>query len=194
MHAVIVPLCRYAVMPVNIYTMTTKRIIYQVDAFTTEPFKGNPAGVCILEKEMPDDWMQSIAAEMNLSETAFISGGKDEYRIRFFTPESEVPLCGHATLSSAHIMFESGIVKKNEIITFSSKAGILKIRYSEGWVVMNFPLYNLKPAKVPQDLSNYIGSTPVEFYHTDHGWTLVLLRNEEEVRNLIPDFKAMKQF
>ena len=94
--------------------MKQQRIIYQVDAFTSEPFKGNPAGVCILEKEMPDEWMQSIAAEIHVSETAFISGGKDEYKIRFFTPESEIPLCGHATLSSAHIMYETGIVNRND--------------------------------------------------------------------------------
>ena len=172
--------------------MSAKQIIYQVDAFTSDPFKGNPAGVCILDKEMSDEWMQNIAAEMNLSETAFISGGKDEYKIRFFTPESEITLCGHATLSSAHIMFETGIVKKDEVITFSSKAGILKIRFLDGWVVMNFPAYDLKQAQIPQDICNYIVITPLEFYRTDHGWTFVLLRNEEEVLNLSPDFKAMR--
>lgn len=172
--------------------MSTGKIIYQVDAFTSEPFKGNPAGVCILDKEMSDEMMQNIAAEMNLSETAFITGGKDEYKIRFFTPGSEIPLCGHATLSSAHIMFETGIVKKNEVITFSSRAGILKVRFSHGWVVMNFPAYDLEPAKIPQDISNYIVITPLEFYRTAHGWTFVLLRNEEEVLKLSPDFKAMK--
>jgi len=172
--------------------MPTRKIIYQVDAFTSEPFRGNPAGVCMLEKEMPDEWMQNIAAEMHVSETAFIFGGKDEYKIRFFTPTSEIPLCGHATLSSAHIMFETGIVKKNETITFSSKAGILKIHYSEGWVVMNFPAYDLTPAQIPQDLCNYIVITPVEYYHTAHGWTFLLFRSEEEVLKLNPDFKAMK--
>jgi PhzF family phenazine biosynthesis protein len=172
--------------------MTTNQIIYQVDAFTAEPFKGNPAGVCILEKEMPDEWMQNIASELHVSETAFISGSIDEYKIRFFTPESEVPLCGHATLSSAHIIFETGIVDKKEVITFSSKAGILKIRYSDGWVIMNFPTYNLIRHNIPEDIRNYIGLNPVEFYKTGHGWTLVLLLNEEEVLNLNPDFKAMK--
>jgi len=172
--------------------MTTNQIIYQVDAFTSEPFKGNPAGVCILEKEMPDEWMQKIAAELHVSETAFLSGGRDEFRIRFFTPESEVPLCGHATLSSAHIMFETGLVKRERVITFSSKAGILKTRYSDGWVIMNFPVYDLKQAQVPEDICNYIVIKPVEFYNTDQGWTFVLLRNEEEVVNLNPDFRAMK--
>jgi PhzF family phenazine biosynthesis protein len=172
--------------------MSIKKIICQVDAFTSEPFRGNPAGVCILEKEMPEEWMQNVAAEMNVSETAFVSGGKDEYAIRFFSPTSEIPLCGHATLSSAHIMFETGIIKKNEIITFSSKAGKLKIRYSDGWVVMDFPAYDLEQAEIPQDLCNYIVITPVEFYRTAHGWTFILLRNEEEVLQLNPDFKALK--
>jgi PhzF family phenazine biosynthesis protein len=172
--------------------MTTNLIIYQVDAFTSEPFKGNPAGVCILEKEMPDEWMQKIAAELHVSETAFISGGRDEFKIRFFTPESEVPLCGHATLSSAHILFETGIVKKDGFITFSSNAGILRTRYSDGWVIMNFPVYNLRQVPIPEDIRNYITVTPVEFYETDQGWKLVLLHNEEEVVNLDPDFRAMK--
>jgi PhzF family phenazine biosynthesis protein len=172
--------------------MTPNQTIYQVDAFTAEPFKGNPAGVCILDNEMPDEWMQNIAAELHVSETAFLSDDKNEYKIRFFTPESEVPLCGHATLSSAHIIFETGIVQKNEVITFSSKAGILKIRYSDGWVIMNFPSYNLIRHNIPEDIHNYIGLNPVEFYKTGYGWTLVLLRNEEEVQNLNPDFKAMK--
>ena len=172
--------------------MTTNQIIYQVDAFTPEPFKGNPAGVCILEKEMPDEWMQNIASELHVSETAFISGGKDEYKIRFFTPESEVPLCGHATLSSAHIMFETGIVEKNGVITFSSKAGILKIRYSNGWVIMNFPGYDLNQVPLTTDFSRYTGISPVELHRTAHGWALALFKNEDEVLKLNPDFKAMK--
>ena len=172
--------------------MLTKQIIYQVDAFTSEPFKGNPAGVCILDKAMPDEWMQNIAAEMNLSETAFITRGKDEYGIRFFTPVSEIPLCGHATLSSAHIMFETGIVKKNDTIAFSSKAGILKIRHSNGWVIMNFPAYELVKAEIPQDLCNYNVITPVEYYRAAHGWAFLLFRTEEEVLSLNPDFGALK--
>jgi PhzF family phenazine biosynthesis protein len=141
---------------------------------------------------MPDKWMQSIAAEMNLSETAFITGGKDEYSIRFFTPVSEIPLCGHATLSSAHIMFETNMVDKSNTFTFSSKAGILKIRYSEGRVIMNFPAYELVQAEIPQDLCNYNVITPVEFYRTAHGWAFLLLRSEEEVLSLNPDFGALK--
>jgi PhzF family phenazine biosynthesis protein len=172
--------------------MSSKQIIYQVDAFTSEPFKGNPAGVCILEKELPDEWMQNIAAELHVSETAFISGEKDDYQIRFFTPESEVPLCGHATLSSGHIMFETGIVNRNDEIVFSSKAGKLKIRCSDNWIIMNFPIYELSPVPVPPDIRRYIGTKPAELFRTDHGWTFALLENEEDVLKLNPDFKAMK--
>jgi predicted PhzF superfamily epimerase YddE/YHI9 len=89
-------------------------------------------------------------------------------------------------------MFETSIVKKNEIITFSSKAGILKIHYIDGWVVMNFPAYDLEPVQITKDICNYIVITPAELYRTAHGWTFVLLRNEEEVLKLSPDFKALK--
>lgn len=172
--------------------MSVNKIIYQVDAFTSEPFRGNPAGVCILDKEIPDEWMQNIASELHVSETAFILGGKEEYQIRYFTPESEIPLCGHATLSSAHIMYETGIVNRNDEIAFSSKAGKLKIHCLNDWVIMNFPAYDVNPIPVPSDISKYIGINPAGLYMTAHGWTLALLENEEDVLGLNPDFKAMK--
>jgi PhzF family phenazine biosynthesis protein len=168
------------------------KTIYQVDAFTSVPFKGNPAGVCILEKEMSEEWMQNVAVEMNLSETAFVTTGKTEFQIRFFSPETEIPLCGHATLSSAHIMFETGIAGRDEAITFRSKAGKLIIRYDGSWITMNFPSYQLKPIKIPVGIDKIVGIKPVELYRTGHGWTFALLRNEEEVKELRPDFKAMK--
>lgn len=172
--------------------MKPNRIIYQVDAFSSEPFKGNPAGVCILEEEMPEEWMRNIAAELHVSETAFITHGSEGYKIRFFTPESEVPLCGHATLSSAHIMFEKGIAGKDDEIHFSSKSGKLKIRYSDSWIVMNFPSYNLTQIPVSDDIAKYTGIIPDELYRTGHGWILALLKMEEELINLNPDFRAMK--
>ena len=110
--------------------MNTPQIIYQVDAFTTEPFKGNPAGVCILDHEPPVTWMQNIAMEMNLSETAFVWPGENSLTIRFYTPEAEIHLCGHATLSASHILFETRIINSEEI-RFSSKAGELIISSEE---------------------------------------------------------------
>jgi PhzF family phenazine biosynthesis protein len=172
--------------------MTTPKLIYQVDAFTSEPFKGNPAGVCILGKEMPEEWMQNVAAEMNLSETAFIVPANNEFQIRFFTPENEMPLCGHATLSSAHIMFETGAVGRDETILFNSKAGKLNVKFSDSWIIMDFPAYPLEPVPIPDEIGKIIGTRPVELYRTGHGWSFALLRNEDEVRNLNPDFRLMK--
>jgi PhzF family phenazine biosynthesis protein len=172
--------------------MTKPKLIYQVDAFTDEPFKGNPAGVCILEKEMPDEWMQNVAAEMNLSETAFVTPFKNEFQIRFFSPETEIPLCGHATLSSAHIMFETGVTRRDETITFHSRSGKLMIRSDGSWITMNFPSYQLEPVKIPPGIDKIIGIKPAELHRTGHGWSFALLRNEREVRELKPDLRAMK--
>ncbi len=171
---------------------TTKKTIYQVDAFTAEPFKGNPAGVCILQKEVSKKWMQNIAAEMNLPETAFFIKAGDKYKIRYFSPESEVPLCGHATLSSAHIIYQEGIISKDKTITFASGVGDLYVRKSGNWIIMNFPAYNVEPMQIPSSAEKLIGIKPVELYRTSHGWTLALLHNEEDVRNLKPDFNLMK--
>ena len=92
--------------------------LYQVDAFTREPFKGNPAAVCLLEKAMPDAWMQNLAKEMNLSETAFLLQQENGWSLRWFTPTVEVDLCGHATLATAHMMYESGLLVQNQTARF----------------------------------------------------------------------------
>ena len=172
--------------------MSKPKPIYQVDAFTSEPFRGNPAGVCLLEEEMPETWMQNVAMEMNLSETSFIVRGKSEFPIRYFTPEAEIPLCGHATLSSAHIIYETGIVDRGKEIVFLSKAGKLNIRISGTWITMNFPAYKAEKIAIPANIDNIIGVIPSELYRTGHGWTLALLKSEKEVLNLKPDFKAMR--
>ena len=101
--------------------------IYQVDAFTKQPFGGNPAGVCLLPDEWPQDadWMQNLANEMNLSETAFLQRGEDGYNLRWFTPQAEVDLCGHATLASAHILWEFGQLPANDPARFHTRSGLL---------------------------------------------------------------------
>ncbi len=172
--------------------MSKSKLIYQVDAFTDQPFKGNPAGICILEKEMPDEWMQNVAMEMNLSETAFVMKSNNEYLIRFFSPESEIPLCGHATLSSAHILFDEGFVSRNEKIVFKSKVGMLIISSSGSWITMNFPSYEAETIKIPDGIEKIIGIIPSELYHTAHGWVIALLSSEAQVRNLNPEFRLMK--
>jgi PhzF family phenazine biosynthesis protein len=168
------------------------QVIYQVDAFTTIPFKGNPAAVCILEKEPTPEWMQNIAMEMNLSETAFVFNAQGGLNIRFFTPEAEMNLCGHATLSASHILYETAAVKSREIIEFHSKAGLLTIRKDVEWITMNFPAYPLQKRPVPLEFMKLTGVSPVELYTAGSGWTLALVKDEKEVRNMKPDFTAMR--
>lgn len=166
------------------------RTIFQVDAFTDKPFSGNPAGVMICETLPPVDYMQNIAMEMNLSETAFLAPENGRYIIRFYTPEQEIELCGHATLSSAHILFEQGIAAGT--IEFSSKAGPLHIRQKGDLIVMNFPKYSYTRRDVPDELIRAAGFTPVELYDCDYNWKLALLKDEQEVREARPDFNALQ--
>ncbi len=168
------------------------KVIYQVDAFTAEPFKGNPAGVCLLDKQVSKKWMQNVAAEMNLSETAFIIKAGNKYKIRYYSPDSEVPLCGHATLASAHILFQSGMIGKDKTITFASGVGDLYVRKSGNWIIMNFPAYEIEPMQIPSIAEKLIGIKPTELYRTSHDWILALLHNEDDIRNLKPDYTMMK--
>ncbi len=132
--------------------------ILQVDAFTNEPFRGNPAGVCVLEGEVSPEWMQNMAAEMNLAETAYISPARDGvFGLRWFTPVTEVPLCGHATLASAFTLFSTGVVPVNEAIKFSTKSGILTCRSVDGWIVMDLPAAPPKTTMALDVLEKIIG-------------------------------------
>jgi PhzF family phenazine biosynthesis protein len=113
--------------------------MYQVDAFTRKPFAGNPAAVCVLTSPADDIWMQKVAMEMNLSETAFLLPEGDGYRLRWFTPTMEVPLCGHATLASAHILWGEGLLEPSEEARFYTQSGLLKARRDRDWIEMDFP-------------------------------------------------------
>ena len=113
--------------------------LYQVDAFTDQPFRGNPAAVCLLDEARDDDWMQAVAGEMNLSETAFLLPGDERFNLRWFTPSVEVELCGHATLASAHTLWETGAVATDEAIEFDTRSGILSARRSGDWIELDFP-------------------------------------------------------
>lgn len=172
--------------------MKPPKTIYHVDAFTSEPFKGNPAGVCLLVNQPSMEWMQNIAMEMNLSETAFVFPADGIRNIRFFTPEAEVDLCGHATLSASHIIYETKSAGEDEEIRFSSKAGILAVRKKGDWITMNFPLYPLEKRDIPADFARLTGKKPLGLYRAGYGWTLALLGDEEEVRSISPDFQAMR--
>jgi PhzF family phenazine biosynthesis protein len=172
--------------------MKSQQIIYQVDAFTVSPFKGNPAGVCILQNEPSAEWMQNMAMEMNLSETAFVFPAEGRRNIRFYTPAAEINLCGHATLSASHIMYEQGFAAAGEEIRFLSKAGELIITKSGDWITMNFPAYPLKKIEITPEFKKITRLDAIELYEAGHGWTLSLMKDEKSVRTAMPDLAAMK--
>jgi PhzF family phenazine biosynthesis protein len=172
--------------------MKSEQTIYQVDAFTDEPFRGNPAGVCIMNNEPSVKWMQNMAMEMNLSETAFVFPKAGKRTIRYYTPASEINLCGHATLSASHIMYEQGFASENEEIVFSSKVGDLTIKKEGSWITMNFPAYPLTRIDAVNEFTIVTGLHSAEVYEAGEGWTLALMKNEEEVRNAAPALATMK--
>jgi PhzF family phenazine biosynthesis protein len=170
--------------------------IFQVDAFTDKPFSGNPAGVCLLETEKPDVWMQGIAAEMNLSETAFLLKEKDRpgYSLRWFTPTTEVSLCGHATLASAHILWEESVLKSHEQGLFYTKSGILTAEKRANWIEMVFPLRRIAPVDPDPVLSKALGAKPVftgRFVSDTGNLVLVEVGSDQEVFHMQPDFKQL---
>jgi PhzF family phenazine biosynthesis protein len=173
--------------------MIKDKIIYQVDAFTDEPFKGNPAGVMIVDKFFDKELMQNIASEMNLSETAFLCQNENYFDIRYFTPTREVPLCGHATLASAHIIFELGLVKPDKTISIKATAADLTISKDAGWLVMNFPVDKSNKIDIPKGFKEIIGFEPIETWSTDFGWIIAIAKCEEDILNANPNFEKMVQ-
>jgi PhzF family phenazine biosynthesis protein len=165
--------------------------IYQVDSFTTEKFKGNPAGVCITDKFPDSALMQSIALEMNLSETAFVDIDNNSFNIRYFTPTQEVALCGHATLASAHILYELGIIKNDFV--FKAQECDLPISMQDGWIKMNFPGYKLSKIDINPRFNEIIGINAIETFKSDNDWIVALVENEQDVINAKPDFEAIER-
>jgi PhzF family phenazine biosynthesis protein len=161
--------------------------LFYVDAFASEVFKGNPAAVCLLESWLPDEVLQSIAAEHNLSETAFIvKEAKEVFQLKWFTPKTEVDLCGHATLAAAHVLF-SIYSFSHKTIQFRTKSGILPVKQDEsGKITLDFPIFEIKPYKSTPLLIEGLGISFSEVYKSRD--LLVILNNENEVLNLKPDF------
>ena len=163
--------------------------IYQVDAFSDRPFSGNPAAVCLLDDERDEAWMQAIAAEMNLSETAFLKRlDAQRMSLRWFTPTVEVDLCGHATLAAAHVLWESGLFDASAAIEFETLSGSLFARRREAWIVLDFPaqlVQSLNPT--PSILLEGLGLTTAEFIGTDGVDYVVELDSADTVRQLVPN-------
>ena len=166
--------------------------IYQVDAFTDKPFAGNPAGVCVLANPPEENWMQNVAKEMNLSETAFICPEADGYRLRWFTPAVEVDLCGHATLATAHILWETGRLATAEEARFFTRSGLLKAKRSGDLIELDFPA---KPEESADTLAGLAEALRTSFQYVckNRFDYLVEVDSEDVVQNLNPDFSKLRQ-
>jgi PhzF family phenazine biosynthesis protein len=168
-----------------------EKIIYQVDAFTNELFKGNPAGVMLCDTFMDPELMQNIAMEMNLSETAFITPDGNGFQIRYFTPVKEVSICGHATLASAHIIYELGLKGLHDTIFLKAKGAELTVNWDNGWINMNFPEYPLKEIATPSAFKEIVGFEPVETYLSSYNWVIAIADQEIAIEQAKPDFNKM---
>jgi PhzF family phenazine biosynthesis protein len=165
--------------------------ITTVDAFTDKSFAGNPAAVCLLAEARDDRWMQQVASEMNLAETAYLERRADGYGLRWFTPVVEVDLCGHATLASAHVLWETGEAPLDETLRFHTRSGLLTARRAGEWIELDFPAEPAQPMDVPTELIQALGVQPL-FTGKNRFDYLVEVEFEETIRRLQPDIARLK--
>lgn len=166
--------------------------IYVVDAFTDRPFAGNPAAICLLDAPADAAWMQRVAAEMNLSETAFLVREGEGFRLRWFTPEVEVDLCGHATLAAAHVLWSERLLPVDQPARFWTRSGELVATRAGARIELDFPALPVEAAVAPAALVEALGVSPIEAARRGDDWLLVL-ESEAEVRALRPDFGALRK-
>ena len=164
--------------------------IFHIDAFASEPFRGNPAGVCLLPSMTKEDWMLKVASEINLSETAFVVREGHKFRLRWFTPNTEVDLCGHATLATAHVLWSEGLLSSGDPAVFETLSGTLIARKDGEWIVLDFPAEPAESCDHPEGLLPALGisCSLIAKNRMDY---LVLAGSEEVVRNMNPDVDAL---
>jgi predicted PhzF superfamily epimerase YddE/YHI9 len=165
--------------------------LLQIDAFTAEPFAGNPAAVCMLHSQPETAWMQRVAREMNLSETAFLRQQDDGFELRWFTPAVEVDLCGHATLASAHALWELGRLDPGETARFRTRSGLLTAERCDGWIDLDFPATPPAQAPPPPGLLEALRVSPTYVGRSRFDY-LIEVATEDIVRGLKPDFAALR--
>ncbi len=163
----------------------------QVDAFTSKPFAGNPAAVCVMRSPAQESWMHEVAREMNLSETAFLHPDADGYRLRWFTPAVEVALCGHATLASAHVLWHEGHLDRGKQARFQTLSGLLTADLVDGWIKMDFPAKHASPTLAPKDLLKALGVSRALYIGKNAFDYIIEVASEEQVRLLAPDFSRL---
>lgn len=164
--------------------------LYIVDAFTDRPFAGNPAAVCLLDRPRDEPWLQALAGEMNLSETAFLLPGGGGFRLRWFTPKAEIDLCGHATLASAHVLWETGALPAGQPALFLTRSGRLTVTRAADALEMDFPAVHVEPSADEPDLAGALGVTP-RFVGRNRMDYLVEVADEATLRGLAPDFARL---
>ena len=169
-----------------------RQSIMQVDAFSNQAFRGNPAAVCVLSSPQDEGWMQSVAQEMNLSETAFVLKQNQNYRLRWFTPTTEVPLCGHGTLASAHVLWTEGYASTGQKLKFETKSGILTARYEDDWIELDFPANRSQDIPPITKLGDALGVRLKTVSYNSLGY-LVEVASAEQVKLLQPNFTLLKQ-
>jgi PhzF family phenazine biosynthesis protein len=181
-------------LPQGGFGVPAKIPLIQVDSFTTEAFRGNPAAVCLPPEEPSVAWMQAVAAEMNLSETAFVRRRVDGgFSIRWFTPTVEVPLCGHATLAAAHVLWEERLASLEKPITFHAQSGLLTARREDTWICLDFPTLLVEPCAIPDRLPEALGCRPLSVHRNRFGAHLVELDSEMAVREMAPDVAQLRR-
>ncbi|MGE5405574.1 MAG: PhzF family phenazine biosynthesis protein [Candidatus Saccharibacteria bacterium] len=161
--------------------------IYIVDAFTDKAFSGNPAAVCILSEPRNEEWMQNVAEEMNLSETAFLTKSGNIYDLRWFTPKIEVDLCGHATLASAHVLWEEGYIGRGKLACFNTRSGFITSEYKDGWIGLNFPALPDQEIPAPPELIEAMKVEP-RYVGKNDSFYLIEIESEKAVRKIEPNF------
>jgi len=167
--------------------------IVTVDAFTNVPFAGNPAAVCVLREPRGEDWMRKVAREMNLSETAFLTPRDGEFGLRWLTPTVEVDLCGHATLASAHVLWQDGHLAAGKQARFHTRSGLLTADARGDWIEMNFPVKAGVPAEAPEGLLQALGVTSPRAVAKNQFDYLVEVESEEQLRGVNPDHTALRK-
>lgn len=165
---------------------------WQVDAFTNRLFGGNPAAICWLEDEADPIWMQSVASEMNLSETAFVRRLSDGLELRWFTPVAEVDLCGHATLATAHALWSSDLVSQGEALRFHTRSGVLTCTQNGDFIELDFPATPATSITILATLTDALGAEPLYLGKSRFDY-LAVLDSAEAVRSLKPDFRKLEK-
>jgi PhzF family phenazine biosynthesis protein len=167
--------------------------LLHIDAFTDRPFRGNPAAVCLLDRERDAEWMQHVAMEMNLSETAFLLHRSDGWSLRWFTPTVEVDLCGHATLASAHALWSEAMLDPNEMVRFHTRSGLLTALLRGDWIELDFPVTPESKSEAPRGMLEALGVGNPKYVGKNKFDYIVELESEDAVRAIKPDYLRLRE-